>query len=211
MAKPEIYISTDIETDGPIPGVYSMLSFGSAAYLADKTLVSTFEANLETLPDASSHVETMQWWETQPAAWKACRENLQTPEIAMPAYVQWLETLPGKPVFVAYPAGFDFTFVYWYLIRFAGRSPFSHSALDMKTLAMALMKTGYRDATKRRMPRLGSTICRTRIALWTTPSSRARCFVICCANYARLNWDLRKLLNHARKQVASDKVKRFSL
>ena len=42
----EIYISTDIETDGPIPGVNSMLSFASAAFLADKTLIGTFSANL---------------------------------------------------------------------------------------------------------------------------------------------------------------------
>ena len=49
--------------------------------------------------------------------------------------------------------GFDFTFIYWYLIRFVGESLFSHSALDVKTLAMALMKSDYRDATKRRMPR----------------------------------------------------------
>ena len=28
----EIYISTDVETDGPIPGPHSMLSIGSAAY-----------------------------------------------------------------------------------------------------------------------------------------------------------------------------------
>ncbi len=30
--KPEIYISTDVEADGPIPGPHSMLSFASAAY-----------------------------------------------------------------------------------------------------------------------------------------------------------------------------------
>lgn len=150
---PEIYISTDIETDGPIPGPHSMLSLGSAAYLADKTLVSTFEANLELLPGAQGDSDTMKWWQSQPDAWKGCRENLQSPATAMPAYVAWIKSLPGKPVFVAYPAGFDFTFVYWYLIKFAGESPFSHSALDMKTLAMALMKTDYRDSTKRRMPR----------------------------------------------------------
>lgn len=43
--KSEIYVSTDVEADGPIPGINSMLSFGSAAYLADKTLISTFTAN----------------------------------------------------------------------------------------------------------------------------------------------------------------------
>ena len=149
----EIYISTDVETDGPIPGINSMLSFGSAAYLPDKTLVGTFSANLETLPEAKSDQKTMEWWKTQPKAWLACRENLQRPKLAMPKYSQWVESLPGKPVFVAYPAAFDFMFVYWYLIRFTGKSPFSHSALDIKTLAMALLKIGYRDSTKRQMPR----------------------------------------------------------
>lgn len=149
----EIYVSTDVESDGPIPGPHSMLSFGSAAYYSDKSLVSTFSANLELLPGATGAVETMAWWKTQPEAWEAARRNLQPPEPAMKQYLAWLKHLPGKPVFVAYPAGYDFMFVYWYLMRFCGESPFSHSALDIKTFAMALMKCGYRDATKRNMPR----------------------------------------------------------
>ena len=68
-------------------------------------------------------------------------------------YVAWLNALPGKPVFVGYPVAYDFMFVYWYLMRFVGESPFSHSALDMKTFAMALLKTNYGDATKRNMPK----------------------------------------------------------
>jgi hypothetical protein len=149
----EIYVSTDVETDGPIPGPYSMLSFGSAAYRADKTLVGTFTANLETLEGASQNPDTMAWWAGRPEAWKACRENLRPPGEAMSDYVAWLEALPGKPVFVGYPAGFDFLFVYWYLIRFAGRSPFSFSALDVKTFAMAVLGTEYRGTTKKSMPR----------------------------------------------------------
>ncbi len=149
----EIYISTDVETDGPIPGPHSMLSFGSAAYSADKTLLATFSANLETLPDASADQKTAQWWATQPQAWEACRTNPEAPEKAMLRYVAWIKSLPGRPVFVAYPAGFDFLFIYWYLIKFTSESPFSHSALDMKSFAMALMKTNYRDSTKRNMPR----------------------------------------------------------
>jgi hypothetical protein len=105
----EIYVSTDVEADGPIPGVNSMLSFGSAAYT--------------------------------PAG------------DVMPRYVEWLEALPGLPVFIGYPAAYDFLFVYWYLIRFVGRSPFSYSALDIKTFAMALLGTDYRKATKRHMPK----------------------------------------------------------
>ncbi len=149
----EIYFSTDVETDGPIPGPHSMLSFASAAYTADKTLVATFSANLETLEGAAPDPKTAAWWATQPEAWAACRTNLEAPAVAMRRYVEWVRALKGKPVFVAYPAGFDFLFVYWYLIRFADESPFGHSALDMKTYAMAVLGTDYRDSTKRNMPK----------------------------------------------------------
>ncbi|MBF2049761.1 MAG: exonuclease [Leptolyngbya sp. IPPAS B-1204] len=148
----EIFVSTDIEADGPIPGIYSMLSFGSAAYLPDKTLVDTFSANLETLPGAITHPKTMAWWQTQPEAWAACRQDLQPPEIAMQNYSKWLKALPGQPVFLAYPATFDFMFIQWYLIRFTGESPFAQSGLDVKTYAMAMLKTPYRESGKSKMP-----------------------------------------------------------
>src|SRR3954452_12828906 len=102
----EIYVSTDVEADGPIPGPHSMLSFASAAYRADKTLVATFSANLETLPGARGDPATMQWWQGQPEAWAACRAEPRDPAVVMPEYVAWLKALPGKPVFVAYPAAY---------------------------------------------------------------------------------------------------------
>ncbi|GIF25499.1 hypothetical protein BJ973_003776 [Actinoplanes tereljensis] len=153
MARPEIYVSTDVEADGPIPGPHSMLSFASAAFTAGKELVGTFSANLVTLPGAEGNPDTMAWWATQPEAWAACRADQEEPAAAMIRYREWLEGLPGKPVFVGYPAAYDFMFVYWYLIRFAGSSPFSHSALDIKTYAMALLGTDYRATAKRSMPR----------------------------------------------------------
>jgi hypothetical protein len=153
LAKPEIYISTDIEADGPIPGPHSMLSFASAAYTAQKELLSTFSSNLQTLPDASPHPDTQAWWDKNPEAWAACRLNCQQPKQAMLAYVNWIDQLPGKPVFVGYPAAYDFMFVYWYLITFTGSSPFSHSALDIKSYAMALLGKGYRESSKRNMPK----------------------------------------------------------
>ncbi len=150
--KDEIIVSTDIETNGPIPGVYSMLSLGSAAFTKNKELISTFEANFNLLPDAIEDPDTMRWWSTQQEAWDEHRKNTQDPKIIMENYVNWLGSLPGKPVFVAYPAGFDFLFVYWYLIKFTGKSPFSFSALDIKSYASALLKCNYRDAVKRNMP-----------------------------------------------------------
>lgn len=149
---PEIYVSTDVETDGPVAGKHSMLSIGSAAYTAGKELLGTFSANLATLPDATPDPKTTAWWATQPTAWAACRRDPESPPAAMRRYLAWLKSLPGNPVFVAYPSAFDFPFVYWYLMEFAGENPFGYAAIDIKTYAMALLGRPYRACGKRSMP-----------------------------------------------------------
>ncbi len=148
----ETYVSTDIEADGPIPGPHSMLSLGSAAYAPDKTLLATFSVNLETLPGAAPHPRQADWWARNPEAWAACRRDLEEPGAAMRRYVEWLKGLPGKTVFVGYPAAYDFLFAYWYLMRFAGESPFTHQALDVKSYAMALLRRPFVESTKKNFP-----------------------------------------------------------
>lgn len=152
QTSPEIYVSTDIETDGPIPGGNSMLSIGSAAYAADKTLLATFSANLETVPGLGANEHTMRWWATQPDAWAACRREPEAPLAVMRRYVAWLKALPGRPVFVGYPAAFDFPFVLWYLERYADENPFGYAVIDIKTYAMAVLRQPYRACGKQAMP-----------------------------------------------------------
>ena len=155
----EIFISVDVETDGPIPGPNSMLSIGAAAFLDDRQMLGTFSMNLYTLDGAKADSDTEKWWATQPEAWAACRQDLQPPSHAMTQFNVWVREMCApetgvellRPVFVGYPAGFDFLFVYWYLIKFTGHSPFSFSALDIKTYAMAIMDCGYRDVSKKTM------------------------------------------------------------
>jgi hypothetical protein len=175
----EIYVSTDVEADGPIPGPHSMLSFASAAYTEDKQLIATFSANLDLLDGATAHPVQEAWWKTQPEAWAACRKDLQQPANALNAYVDWVEALPGKPVFVAMPAGFDFTFMFWYMMRFTGRCPFSWSALDIKTLAFAMTGLPYRKCIKPRCRSAGSTTIRTPMSRSTMRSSKAPCSATC--------------------------------
>lgn len=149
----EIYVSMDVEADGPIPGPHSMLSFGAVALRADKTTVAEFTANLEPLPDAAPHPRTMSWWDGFPEALAKARENPEPPAEVMPRFVQWLRQLPGRVTFVGQPAGYDFMWMYWYLVRFHGDSPFGHSALDVKTYAMALTRKPYRDCVKKALPK----------------------------------------------------------
>ena len=82
----------------------------------------------------------MNWWNTQPEAWAACRVDLESPESAVKEYYDWLTAFEQKPILVAYPVAFDFMFVDWYLHRFAGGSPFGYSALDIKTYGMTMLK-----------------------------------------------------------------------
>jgi hypothetical protein len=151
----EVYVSTHVETDGPIPGPNSLLSFASAAYTVTKgmtRLVGTFTANLQTLPGANGNPHKMDWWRSQPLIWAACRQNSQPPEILMPRYAEWLYSLPGKLIFISYPLGQDFTFVYWYLVRFTGASPFELDAIDIHSYAMAALKKEYLTSTRELMP-----------------------------------------------------------
>jgi DNA polymerase III alpha subunit (gram-positive type) len=149
----EVFISTDIEANGPIPGDYSMLSLGAAAFTPEGKMVSTFSANLKTLPGAHEDLDTMKFWTENGEAYQATRQDASDPQQAMEQFVAWVKRQPGKPVFVGYPAGFDFLFVYWYIKHFGLDSPFSFSALDIKTYAMATMKTEYRQSTKKNMPK----------------------------------------------------------
>ena len=153
----EIYVSTDVEADGPIPGPNSMLSLGSVALRADGSLVDEFTVNLQPLEGAAPHARTMAWWEGFPEALAKARENPEDPAVAMKHYAKWLRKLPGRVVFVGQPAGYDFMWVYWYLLRFVGDSPFGHSALDVKTYAMAILKKPYRDCVKGALPPEWST------------------------------------------------------
>ncbi|MBK8095465.1 MAG: exonuclease [Planctomycetes bacterium] len=149
----EIYVATDVEADGPIPGPHSLLSFGSVALRADKTVVAEFTANVLPLPGATGHPRTMAWWQQHPQALAAARVGAEAPEVVMPRYAAWVRELPGNPVFVGQPAAWDFLWIYWYLMRFVGDSPFGHSALDAKTYAAAVLKRPYRWCVKKNLPK----------------------------------------------------------
>lgn len=147
----EIFVSTDVEADGPIPGVFSMLSLGAVALGGEKQVVSTFEVNLDTLPGAGTDPRTMRWWKKFPEAWAHHRTDPRPPEAAMRDFHAWVKGLPGRPVLLVYPA-WDYMWVHWYLVRFTGASPFGLGALDLKSYAAAALGRPFHDVRKSRMP-----------------------------------------------------------
>jgi DNA polymerase III alpha subunit (gram-positive type) len=135
----ERYIVTDIEADGPVPGLYSMLSLASVVVDPDGRVVDQFSANLAECPGAGRHPANMKWWATQPAAWEACRTNIRDPAEVMLEYVTWVKRVAAQPVFVAYPVAFDYPFVSYYAFRFTGDNPLFPIALDIGSFAMAVL------------------------------------------------------------------------
>lgn len=150
--RQEIYVATDIESNGPSPGHHSMLSFGSVAFTPDKTILSTFTRNLTLLPGAGEYPPTMAWWRTQQDAWRACRTHPVPAAQAMKDYVVWLKNLGGQPIFVAHPVAFDYAWISWYLWEFTGEDPFERRSLDLSSYASALLARPVTQCTKEHMP-----------------------------------------------------------
>jgi hypothetical protein len=158
--KPSLYISVDVEADGPIPGPYSMLSLGAAVagrqdadgFTAADPEERTFYRELRPISD-----------EFVPEALAVSgldREQLiekgSEPAVALAEFGAWVREVStgAQPVMCGYPASYDWTFLYWYLIRFVGESPFGHSGcLDMKTLYATKAGLPLRAVAKRTMPR----------------------------------------------------------
>ena len=134
---PELFISVDIEADGPIPGEYSMLSLGAVAFNEHRHEVGSWQSNFYTLEGAGQHPDTMDFWSKNEKAYTYTRQNLRTPDMAMRAFHSWLTDLKsfGDIVFVGYPATYDFMWVHWYLVKFTSGDPFGFAGLDMKSMA----------------------------------------------------------------------------
>jgi 3' exoribonuclease, RNase T-like len=142
--KPEVFVSIDIETDGPAPGVNSMLALGAAAFAEDGTDVGTWYSKLRPLTDGVQDESTMAWWQTQPEAWQEVNRNRRHANYAIPEFAMWVRELAGKPVAVAWPAAFDFAFVNYYCHRYTeDGNPLGFACLDIRSYANGL--AGYRN------------------------------------------------------------------
>jgi hypothetical protein len=140
--RPDLYLSADIEADGPVPGVNSMLSFGlvvaatfdGTAFVPAEPDAPTFYRSLRPISDdfdpdalAVSGLDR-----------DALVRGGEDPTVAMDAAADWIAEIAGdhRPVLVAWPLAYDWLFLQWYFLRFGtGDSPFGFSScLDMKTL-----------------------------------------------------------------------------
>lgn len=147
MINSEIYVSVDVETSGPIPGQFSLLSIGACLVNAPQNSIY-----LELRPTTENHdLEAL-------AVSKLDLDRLTLeglpPSEAMQKLADWLTTAlqPGqKAIFVGLNAPFDWSFINYYFHKYLGTNPFGFTAIDMKAYFMGRFRCNWGETKSSRM------------------------------------------------------------
>lgn len=156
----DVYFSADVETDGPIPGPFSMLSFALV-------VAGSFDGHRFIRP--TGYNQSL-YLELRPISNRFEIEALRVnglnrerlliegrdPQVAMTIASQWVveQSRPGHPVLVAYPLSFDWSWLYWYFVKYSKfGSPFAHSrCFDLKTAYAVKAGVQISQAGRSRIP-----------------------------------------------------------
>ena len=125
----------DVESDGPCPGMYSMVSFGAVRVQAEP-LDCFFYGR--TRPQSDLFV---------PEALAACRTTREQhltyddPKGVMLNFANWLKAnSTGRPIFISDNPAFDWQFIHYNFIAHIGSNPFGFSARRIGDLFAGLEK-----------------------------------------------------------------------
>ena len=156
----DVYFSADVETDGPIPGPYSMLSFALA-------YAGAYDG--QTFYKPPSYEDTF-YVELKPISAQFEKQALdvngldrdrliaqgEEPTAAMTRAAAWVRARAGigSPVIVAYPLSFDWSWLYWYFVQYSKTgSPFGYSrGYDIKTAIAVKLQRMVSASGRSRIP-----------------------------------------------------------
>lgn len=133
------WIMVDIESDGPIPGDYSMISFG--AVIVDEHLDKTFYGQLKPISD--------QFIPEALSVSGHTREDtlaFDAPAKVMQDFKDWIEAhVKDRALFISDNNGFDWMFICWYFHHFLGCNPFGFSSQNLGSMYKGLVKDTFKN------------------------------------------------------------------
>ena len=136
-------VSVDVESAGPNPTDYALLSIGACTLLEPRQIFYS-----ELRPDkAKSEPASEQIHQLDLA--QLAREGAP-PMRALGQFAAWLEEAvsdPRGPLFLGFNAAFDWMFINDYFLHYLGANPFGHSAVDIKSFIMGLRRIAW-DETR---------------------------------------------------------------
>lgn len=143
------YFMIDVEANGQVPGVFSMISFGAVKVQYDLKNAPTFYSEVKPISDRY-----------QPEALAVTKTKFEDtllysdPATEMARFEAWiLENTVGKPMFISDNNGFDFSFISYYFWRFLDRNPFGHSSTNLNSLYKGMVKDVFKNCKHLRKTR----------------------------------------------------------
>ncbi len=129
----------DIESDGPIPGDYSMIEIG--AVIVDDRLSTTFYSQIKPISDNyKTEALSVSGYSREDTL------SFRNPEEVMMDFKSWiLQNSTGKPLFVSDNNGFDWMFVCWYFHHFIGENPFGYSSTNLGSLYKGIVRNTFEN------------------------------------------------------------------
>lgn len=128
------FIIVDVEADGPIPGSFSMVSFG--AVVVRENLKDTFYGKVKPISE--------EWIPEALAVSGHSREEhmtFQEPAKVMAEFSDWLTSVSrDRPIFISDNLAFDWQWINYYMHRFCRKNPFGFSGRRIGDLYAGMMK-----------------------------------------------------------------------
>jgi ribonuclease T len=146
MTDEEVFVSVDVETSGPIPGKYSLLTLGACI---TRDPEQSFFCRLKPIS-----------MEADPDAMKVTGLSLDElaisgtlPKAAMAKFADWVEKQASgtTPVFVGLNAAFDWSFVNYYFHLHLNHNPFGFAPLDIKSMFFGSFASSWRETRSSHM------------------------------------------------------------
>lgn len=133
------FVMVDIESDGPIPGDYSMVCFG--AVIVEPSLDRTYYGRLRPISDKFVPEALAVSGFTR----EECLE-FDSPNEVMQGFRDWLNThCKGRKMFVSDNNGFDWQFINWYFHHFIGENPFGFSSTNLGSLYKGMQQDMFKS------------------------------------------------------------------
>jgi hypothetical protein len=130
-------IVVDVESDGPCPGLYSMVCFG-AVCLNDVN--QTFYG--ETSPISDTYKEDAL---KISGFSRVEHEGFESPYSTMNKFNTWLSSFDSRPIFISDNPAFDWQWINYYFHCYVGHNPFGFSARRIGDLYAGMNRNFYKS------------------------------------------------------------------
>jgi hypothetical protein len=146
----------DVETDGEIPGDFSMIELGAVVVRRGENWKDT--SGLKDTFHGKLHPVSDRWNDDALKVSNHTREEtllFDDPIKVMTEFSSWItaKSIGKRPMFISDNNGFDWSFVNWYFHHFLGTNPFGHSSTNLGSLYKGLVKNMHQNFKHLRITR----------------------------------------------------------